>query len=128
MRFTLMFIALCLLCVSTSIGDQGGQIHCWGNGVNPGDGYAYPTELAFNDVEIGATVTLPFVIKNIAPTGSQNLVGSIWRNPDCSADITIIDDILEYNLAPGDSVIFMVQFTPTYLGTHVCDIGWGRPE
>ena len=125
MRLVLVLFALCLLIVSTGFG--GGYIHCWGTGSGPPEGYAYPDSLPFGQIDLGEFAEDQFVVKNIAPAGHRNLEGSIWRGPVCDADYVLTDLILEYDLAPGDSVVFTVRFTPQELGQRLCAIGWGAP-
>jgi len=125
MRLVLVLFVLCLLIVSTGFG--GGSIHCWGTGSGPPEGCAYPDSLFFGQVDLGQFVENWFIIKNIAPIGSRNLEGWVLRGPLCDPDYTLQDSLLYYSLAPGDSVVFTVRFTPQQIGDRTCDIGWGTP-
>lgn len=99
----------------------GATVHCDGNGVRPPFQVVEPTELHFGDVEIGTSDTLGFVIRN---DGGGILRGTVAPDAGCGPhySVTNLDEVSEYEIAAGDSILVWVQFQPLDEGLKECDI------
>ena len=79
-----------------------------------------PVSLDFDTVIVGEYLEKSFVIKNI---GKDTLSGMVIES--CSHFSTVPDSV-NYNLAPGESLMVIVRFQPDSIGDKVCVIETGN--